>query len=413
MQSADREPGVDKPALVSFTKYIPHVGIAHAGGQYALHHFSALSKTFDVLAMAPDSALNRAALRRADGFGAEIIAGHGAISSARSKVVADLDALIAGSTAPRDVRLAVARGSSQLDKLRGADVIEFQWSEMMSLAPRLRARYPGVPLVGIAHDVITQRWERAADVAGPGLAQAYRWAASRSRARERSSFEALDVVIAFSEKDAQLVNSMSPSTRVEVVRPGLASPDLSAPVRESGDDPIVLFTGALNRRDNSDAVIWFLENVWDRVHKRVPSARFVVAGAGGSKALRRQVLRRPRTEMTGYVPSLEPYYASASVFVVPLFTGAGVKFKTIDAMLRGLPIVATPVGVEGIDRASEFACVASDPGDFADATVEALQGTRRPLAERGARWAADAYGYPAFRQRLNAIYAEVADRRVN
>jgi len=413
MESTHRAPGVDKPALVSFTKYIPHPGIAHAGGQYALHHYSALADTFDVLALAPDSALNRAALDRADGFDAEIITGRGAISSGRSKPLADLESLVAGSAAPRDVRLAIARGSDQMNKIRDADVVEFQWSEMMSLAPRVRADNPGLPLVGVAHDVITQRWVRAADAARPGLSRAYRWAAVRSRSRERESFEALDVVIAFSEKDAHLVNDISPGTRVEVVRPGLSP--LALPLRKppSTNNPTVLFTGALNRSDNSDAVMWFLENVWDDVHDRVPAARFVVAGAGASKALRRAVARRPHAEMTGYVKSLEPYYASASVFVVPLFTGAGVKFKTIDAMLRGVPVVATPVGVEGIDRASEFARVATAPADFVDATVEALSGARDGQAEQGARWAAEAYGYASFRQRLHGIYAELADRRVN
>lgn len=410
MDTAQSSTPGGKPAVVSLTKYIPHAGIAHAGGQYALQHLSALADEFDVRALAPDSAANRAAQGQPGAlFASELIHGKGLVTTGRTKALADVESLIAGSSAPLDVRLALSAGAQQFDALARADIIEFQWSEMMSLAPMVRARHPGIPLVGVAHDVITQRWSRAAETAPWGLRTGYRWAASRSRRRERTSFEALDVVVAFSDKDADLVRLAAPSTRVEVVRPGLAEGGLSPRGErwQPESEPVVLFTGALNRPDNSNAVLWFLENVWSDILAEAPNARFIVAGGGAGSRLVRAVEARSRTEMTGYVPSLDPYYERASVFVVPLFTGAGVKFKTIDALLRGVPIVATPVGVEGIERAGEFAQVTTEPARFAAAVVSALTGSDLSRAARGARWAADAYSHTAFAERLRSLYREV------
>ncbi|MDR6167142.1 glycosyltransferase involved in cell wall biosynthesis [Microbacterium paludicola] len=399
-----------KPAVVSLTKYIPHPGVAHAGGQYALQHLNALSQDFEVLALAPDSRANRTALTEAPGeFAAELIRGKGAVTTARAKTLTDVESLIAGSSAPIDVRRALSAGSPQFDRLSRAAVIEFQWSEMMGLAPLVRRQHPEARLIGIAHDVITQRWMRAAEASAPGLRTAYRWAASRSGRRERDSFAALDVVVAFSDKDADLIRESNPTVRVEVIRPGLAKGD--SPRRDDTWEPdpaaMVLFTGALNRPDNSNAVLWFLENVWARVLAEVPTARFVVAGGGAHDKLVSAVRRFPRTEMTGYVESLDPYYERASVFVVPLFTGAGVKFKTIDAMLRGVPIVATPVGVEGIERATEFTKVADRPVDFAAAVIDVLSSADHSAALQGAAWAGDAYSHAAFSHHLRSLYHEV------
>jgi len=52
--------------------------------------------------------------------------------------------------------------------------------------------------------------------------------------------------------------------------------------------------------------------------------------------------------VTGSVEDVRPYYARASVVVVPLRAGGGLKLKTLEAFAMQVPVVATPVGSEGI-----------------------------------------------------------------
>jgi len=51
--------------------------------------------------------------------------------------------------------------------------------------------------------------------------------------------------------------------------------------------------------------------------------------------------------------------------VIPMFTGAGVKIKLIEAMSYGLPIITTPKGARGIPypRNSPF-CIARNRDEF-------------------------------------------------
>ncbi|TNU60721.1 glycosyltransferase family 4 protein, partial [Bacillus velezensis] len=139
----------------------------------------------------------------------------------------------------------------------------------------------------------------------------------------------------------------------------------------------------------------------------VPAARLVIAGANPPPQLQEAVARSDRAELTGFVPSLEPWYAQASVFVAPLLSGAGVKFKTVDAMLRGVPVVATPVGAEGIGDQGLFLAVTEDPDAFARAVIAELQAPDAALSARAAGWADSVYGTSRFAARLREIYASL------
>ncbi|MDT7605058.1 MAG: hypothetical protein QOF61_3055, partial [Acidobacteriota bacterium] len=74
----------------------------------------------------------------------------------------------------------------------------------------------------------------------------------------------------------------------------------------------------------------------------------------------------------GYVPDIEPLFASARVMVAPLRFGAGVKGKIGDALAHGLPVVTTSIGAEGMGFSDGVEALISDePRAFADAVVRA------------------------------------------
>lgn len=394
--------------VVSLAKYIPYPRVAHAGGQYVLAHDQVLSEFATVEHFAPDTPINRDALMKC-AVRATLMRGVGPGGDGRFKAIWDAESALAGSAVPWPWRRLFDTDRAPWEELAAADVIEMHWSEIIALAPRLRARLPQARLVGVAHDVITQRWERAAvDAGNPLLRLGYRLAARLSRAREARSFAALDTLIVFSEKDQALAHEIAPGTRIEVVHPGLG-PSEGVERTASPEEPVVLFTGALGRGDNSRGIAWFLERMWPMVIEAVPEARLVIAGANPPAPLQALVARTPSVVLTGFVDSLEPYYASASVFVAPLRTGAGVKFKTVDAMLRGVPVITTEVGAEGIDARELFAAVTDDEQAFATAVVAELRHPDAARTARAAEWAGRTYGQASFAARVREVYEELLE----
>ena len=160
--------------------------------------------------------------------------------------------------------------------------------------------------------------------------------------------------------------------------------EIRAPVAREGRGT-VLFVGSLFMPNNVEGLRWYL----DRVHPllvRELGYRLVVAGRGG-EALTQEFARYDCVTM---VPdpsdeALEDIYQAADVFVAPMFHGAGVKLKVINALAHGMPVVATQVSNQGTGFLDGVHLDVSDvPGEFASRVRELLAdgalGRKRVLA---------------------------------
>ena len=74
----------------------------------------------------------------------------------------------------------------------------------------------------------------------------------------------------------------------------------------------------------------------------------------------------PAVEITGDVPETIAYIQQAAVYVIPIRVGGGTRFKALEAMACGKPIVTTSLGVEGIPvRHGQELLIADTPPAFA------------------------------------------------
>lgn len=396
-----------KHKVVCLTKYIPFKGISHAGGEYLQAHLAVLENLATVELIAPATPHNMSALPKIDAPRNAAL-----LTQAQPKLRGllfkwfQVEATLAGCTMYWPIRRLFRSGRAPWAQLESADAIELQWSEMIGLAPLIRRRLPAKPLIGVAHDINTQRWQRQTREERSWLRRRLSTLiAKRTRAQESHSFSALTTLIVFSDKDAELARQLAPSVNVEVVHPGFTSK--ASERTPDNANPIVLFVGAMNRPENWGAALWFLEAIWPAVHAENSTARFVAAGAHPPKQLVDAMRKAPNTELTGFVDSLEPWYSQASVCVVPLRTGAGVKFKTIDAMISGVPVVTTSVGAEGIDADELFVALTDNSSEFADAIVNELKQPDQHRTAKAQAWAESVYGHAAFVSRLQEVYEHV------
>lgn len=393
--------------MLCLTKYIPYQGITHAGGEYLEAHLAALREIAEVELLAPPTPLNEASMSRPS-----VDAYATLLSPIRPKLRGFLfrwfrvEATLAGCSIYWPVRRLFRGAQAPWQQLAAADVIEFQWSEMISLAPLVRKRLPNARLIGVAHDINSQRWQRQADESASRLRRALaRFITRRTRTVESRAFASLDTLIVFSEKDARLARELAADVNIEVVHPGLkAKCDFRAPDRTH---PVVLFVGAMNRPENWQAALWFVKEIWPNVRASVPTSTFVIAGANPPQRLEEAIARTAGAELTGFVETLAPLYATASVCVVPLRSGAGVKFKTVDAMLSGVPVVTTTVGAEGIEASQLFVAVTDEAATFAAAVVDELANPNNERTRAARQWAEEVYGQATFRAQLQEVYERV------
>lgn len=138
----------------------------------------------------------------------------------------------------------------------------------------------------------------------------------------------------------------------------------------------LLFIGSFFSANNVDGLRWYAQKIHPELTKACPEYQFVAAGnsGGGSLGSIKHLFRGAKNVKIYDTPKdLKPLYASSSVFVNPMQKGSGVKIKTLEAILNGLPVVSTPVGNEGTGlHHREHVKVASSPEKFIKETLSLL-----------------------------------------
>jgi glycosyltransferase involved in cell wall biosynthesis len=133
-----------------------------------------------------------------------------------------------------------------------------------------------------------------------------------------------------------------------------------------------VFVGGFQHPPNSDAVLWYAQEILPLVRERLPGVKTWIVGSKVPPPIR--ALATDDLVVTGYVPDVTPYLSGCRVSIAPLRYGAGVKGKVNSAMSHGLPVVATTTSVEGMHlRHGEDVLVADDPVAFADAIARAYR----------------------------------------
>jgi glycosyltransferase involved in cell wall biosynthesis len=395
---------------VVVSTHLPYRTIPHAGGRFSFAWLSALSRFAEVHLVVPASPDNDPSRNDLP-------------SSIETTVVAPLVPQRRVAARAHQYRLggitpglAVLEGLRRSDRLwravSSADVVELHWQHLLPLVTDLRSRCPDTPITACVHDVMTQKAQREAD------------GASRWRTRRGSSVRAriarvveprllghVDHVFTFSTKDVQLLRAMGVTVPASVVDPPVSVPDVPArpPAR-----PVVTFTGAMSRPVNAESIRWFLAEVWPEVATAVNGVTLVIAGARPPSWLTGQ--GDPTVVVTGEVDDLDAIYRDSSVFVAPLRMGAGVKFKVLDAMAFGLPVVATPIAAEGIvDEAGGdcFAAITADPVAMAASIVAILREPELGMepGRRARAWVHDRFDFERSVQRGLAVYEGLSARR--
>ncbi len=188
--------------------------------------------------------------------------------------------------------------------------------------------------------------------------------------------------LSVSDADAAHLRTLDPHALVKIVPIGVDTVHYSPnAVGKRVHQADVVFTGTFDYRANEDAAAWFVTQVWPRIRRARPAARCALVGRNPSAQLRANNGRNGIT-VTGSVPDDRPFMAAASLYVLPIRFGAGVRVKLLNAMSMGCAIVATPAACEGIAllEGKEVVMASPDAIPFAHAVLALLNDPQRRAA---------------------------------
>lgn len=390
----------------------PHDKHPTAGGYFFHQYLRAVSERHEVQLIVPATEEN---LEAASWCTPRVDVYHFSLGdrppSAIGRAIKSFPRLPGGLTPGAHVLKGFATDPEVGKRLARSQLVEVHWGHYLPFVPMIKAGVrPRIPVTALSYDVVTQSVQRRRSEAR-SYTERIRCAIDlpRIKRQEVRLLNYCDVVFVFSGKDRALMGDLGVQTAVEILDPYIQLP-------QGPPSPVpgrILFVGSLLRPENWEGALWFLEKVWPLVAHRNSQAEVVIAGADPPDRLLAH--QSSRVMITGWVDDLDPVFRCASIFVAPLFSGAGLKFKVPQAMLYSLPVVATPVAVEGVVEmagSDVFAGVTADPREMAERILALLNDseTGGQYGSRGRTWAERQYSFGRTVETVLDVYDRLLSR---
>jgi glycosyltransferase involved in cell wall biosynthesis len=178
------------------------------------------------------------------------------------------------------------------------------------------------------------------------------------------------------------------------------------PLNPAGSQPPnLLFVGNYAHVPNIEAAVRLAREILPRVQAQVPDIRLYLVGDQAPQML--EELASSNIVVTGRVSDVLPYLDQATMVVVPLHTGGGMRVKVMNALAAGKALVASRLAVEGLDVADgQQVILAETDEQFSGAILRWLGDPleRRALAERARARACAHLGWDASLQAYQQLH---------
>ncbi|WP_458788869.1 glycosyltransferase [Dyella jiangningensis] len=238
-------------------------------------------------------------------------------------------------------------------------------SLVRKLAPKARLLFDTV-------DLHFLREQRAAELSGNASMARQ---AQASRKSELALIEQCDITFVVSPHEQALLAAELPHARIALLS---NIHDVHGCGQARGLRKDFVFIGGFGHPPNADAVRWIATEILPALRAQLPDAHVHVIGDIPDAT--RVELQTPGLQLHGRVSDLAPWLEGALASLAPLRFGAGVKGKINMAMSYGVPVIATPLAVEGMHLEDGIDVMLADTAqDFAKAA--------RHLHEDSALWA--------------------------
>jgi glycosyltransferase involved in cell wall biosynthesis len=301
-----------------------------------------------------------------------------------------------------DVAAALGGGEHvMLRRARTAGLVDAFHDVLQQLRPRVTilgrpffgqfvdaARSAGSRVIGELDETLSGVARSALRSGGPSA----RWRAALELGAlerfERRELPRMDEVWVSSSVELRNVRRIAPQVPIRIV------PNVSPqPLRAEGPStpgPVhgMAFVGWYGYPPNERAAMSLMDDILPMVDHLGGPARLWLIGRDPTQRMLRRARGRSEVTITGQVPDVRPFLAQAGLLVCPIRSGGGTRVKIIEAMALDVPVISTPLGVEGLDLvpgrdahiaesnrglAEAVVRLAGDPDEVARVTTAARQ----------------------------------------
>ncbi len=252
------------------------------------------------------------------------------------------------------------------------DVIQVEHTCMAPLGLYFKKKY-NIPVGLRLHNIESNIWASYADELSNPFSKIYiKKQAELLRRYELDIISQVDINFTITEKERKKILKLRPESNIITSSPGIY-PDKWVPSDFSRRNlkQLILAT-TFDWIHNVNALKWFLDEVLPKVHKEEPEVKMLILGKNSPDWVKRY--SNLGAISVGYVSDIQEYMRQSSIYVAPLFVGAGIRIKILEAMAMAMPVVATTISSDGITaKDTDGLYTIDDPQKYAEKIIELMK----------------------------------------
>jgi glycosyltransferase involved in cell wall biosynthesis len=221
-------------------------------------------------------------------------------------------------------------------------------------------------------------------------------------------------LVTMSAQDKSYIQSqIGTGTKIDVVANGVDMDFFNKTKKTLPANPTILFVGTFKWLPNIDAVINLIKNLWPGIKAKVPNARLWIVGHSPTPAIL-ELADQAGITISSDIADIREAYAKAHVLLAPIRSGKGTRYKILEAMATGTPIVTTRLGAEGIDLVpGENALIGDTSEELINLTAKVLtnQKLQLKLAKAAKNVVVGKYTWQSISTDLDKLYRKMARKK--
>jgi glycosyltransferase involved in cell wall biosynthesis len=233
----------------------------------------------------------------------------------------------------------------------------------------------------------------------------------KSYEEEISACKKMDAIFVVSDKDKEILNKEVPEIPKYLIPNGVDTAYFR-PKYNDMEPFSMVFTGMMGYYPNYDGMLYFLDEIFPHILKKIPQAKIYIVGNKPPKTL--QDRSSHNVIVTGFVDDVRPYVWRSGLYVVPLRMGGGTRLKVLEALSMKKAVITTSIGCEGIDvKDGESVIIEDNPVNFASRAIELLNDSalRNELSSRGHELICSTYDWKVISAKMDKAFQTVVNGR--
>jgi glycosyltransferase involved in cell wall biosynthesis len=227
---------------------------------------------------------------------------------------------------------------------------------------------------------------------------------------EKRFWQKASKVVAMSKSDSEIMHSMVENLSVDIVPNGVDTDFFQMKRKRISKEKTILFVGNFKWLQNREAVAILTSEIWPKIIKSEKNVKLWIVGMFPTPEIKK--MSSSHIKISDDIKDIRQAYYESDILLAPIYGPGGTRYKILESMACGLPVVTTPIGIEGLGvKNFDQALIAESSDSLAKSTVKLLNSPTlyENLVVNGRKLVEKSYTWDKISKTLDHLYSQAVN----